>query len=101
MERARVVVVHRDDIPGRPGDYDEASVGVVYGMLKEAVDDAGGMRSVIKDGNRVLVRANACWAVKPDSGIASDPRVVEALMRLIRDETDPRVNHGFHRSLDP
>ncbi len=90
MGKTRVAVVHRDDIPGRPGDYDEASVRVVYGMLKEAVDASGGMRSVIKDGNRVLVRANACWAVKPDSGIASDPRVVEALMRLIRDETDPR-----------
>ena len=90
MERARVAVVHRDGIPGRPGDYDEASIQFVYGMLKEAVDASGGMRSVIKDGNTVLVRANACWAVKPDSGIASDPRVVEALMRLIRDETDPR-----------
>ena len=90
MEKTRVAVVHRDDIPGRPGDYNEASVQFVYSMLKEAVDASGGMRSFIKDGSKVLVRANACWAVKPDSGIASDPRVVEALMRLIRDETDPR-----------
>ncbi|MFB0507522.1 MAG: DUF362 domain-containing protein [Thermodesulfobacteriota bacterium] len=90
MQRTKVAVVHRDDIPGRPGEYDETSVQVVYGMLKEAVDASGGMRSVMKDGDKVLVRANACWAVKPDSGIASDPRVVEALMRLIRDESNPR-----------
>ncbi len=88
-EKARVAVVHRATIPGRPGEYDEAAVKVVYGMLKKAVDSVGGMKSVIKEGDRVVVRANACWAVKPDSGIAADPRVVEALMRLIRKETKP------------
>ncbi len=90
MDKTRVAVVHRDVIPGRPEEYDEESVRVVYGMIKQAVDSVGGMRSVIKDGDRVLVRANACWAVKPDSGIACDPRVVEALMRVIRNETKPR-----------
>ena len=90
MKKPRVAVVHRKVIPGRPGEYDEKSLKVVYGMLKKAVDAVGGMKSVIKKGDKVVVRANACWAVKPDSGIASDPRVVEALMRLIRDETKPR-----------
>lgn len=89
MKKPRVAVVHRKVIPGRPGEYDEKSLKVVYGMLKKAVDAVGGMKSVIKKGDKVVVRANACWAVKPDSGIASDPRVVEALMRLIRDETKP------------
>jgi len=90
VKKPRVAVVHRKVIPGRPGAYDEKSLKVVYGMLKKAVDAVGGMKSVIKKGDKVVVRANACWAVKPDSGIASDPRVVEALMRLIRDETKPR-----------
>ena len=90
MSKTRVSVIHRDSIPGTPGEYDEESLRVVYGMLKEAVDAVGGMRSVIKAGDKVVVRANACWAVKPDSGIAADPRVVEALMRLIRDETRPK-----------
>jgi uncharacterized protein (DUF362 family) len=82
--------MHRKVIPGRPGEYDQESLKVVYRMLKRAVDAAGGMKSFIKSGDKVLVRANACWAVKPDTGIASDPRVVEALMRLIRNETKPR-----------
>ena len=90
MEKTRVAVAHRDVIPGRPGEYDQESVSVVYEMIKEAVDSVGGMKSVIKTGDRVLVRANVCWAVKPDSGIACDPRVVEALMKLIRNETKPR-----------
>ncbi len=89
MEKTKVAVAHRGVIPGRPGEYNEESVKAVYGMLKQTVDAAGGMKSVIKDGDKVLVRANACWAVPPDSGIACDPRVVEALMRLIRDETRP------------
>ena len=89
MKKPRVAVVHRQVVPGRPGEYDEESLKVVYGMLKKAVDSVGGMKSVIKKGDKVVVRANACWAVKPDSGIAADPRVVEALMRLIRKETKP------------
>jgi uncharacterized protein (DUF362 family) len=90
MKKTTVAVAHRDHIPGTPGDYDEASIQVVYQMLKQAIDAVGGLRAVIKDGDKVVVRANACWAAKPDSGIAADPRVVEALMRLIRDETKPR-----------
>ena len=90
MKKPIVAVVHRKVIPGRPGEYDEKSLKVVYGMLKKAVDAVGGMKSVIRKGDKVVVRANACWAVKPDSGIACDPRVVEALTRLIRDETKPR-----------
>jgi uncharacterized protein (DUF362 family) len=89
MDKAVVSVVHRDQIPGTPGTYDQAAVEIVYDMLKEAVDAVGGMRSVIDDGDKVVVRANSCWAAKPDSGVAGDPRLVEALMRLIRDETNP------------
>jgi uncharacterized protein (DUF362 family) len=90
VKETRVAIAHRDVVPGRPSEYDEESLNVVYGMIKETVDAVGGMKSVIRDGDRVLVRANACWAVPPDSGIACDPRVVEALMRLIRNETNPR-----------
>ncbi|MFN2219398.1 MAG: hypothetical protein ACK2UA_12385, partial [Anaerolineae bacterium] len=89
MERTTVAVIHRDTVPGTPGNYDEAAVQFVYEMLKDAIDSVGGMRSVIDDGDKVVVRANSCWAAKPDSGIAGDPRLVEALLRLIRDETRP------------
>ena len=90
MDKTRVAVAHRGQVPGTPGNYDESSIQVVYQMLKQIIDAVGGLKSVIKDGDKVVVRANACWAAKPDSGIAADPRVVEALMRLIRDETKPR-----------
>jgi uncharacterized protein (DUF362 family) len=58
-------------------------------MLRKALEPLGGIGSVIQDGDKVVVRANSCWAAKPNSGIAGDPRLVEALMRLIRDETSP------------
>jgi len=89
VEKPRVAVIHRATVPGTPGNYDESAVQVVYEMLKDAVDRVGGMRSVIDDGDKVVVRANSCWAAKPDSGIAGDPRLVEALLRLIRNETRP------------
>lgn len=90
MDKPRVSVVHRPHVPGTPAVYDEAALQAVYGMLKEAVDAVGGLRSIIDDGDRVVVRVNACWASRPDTGIPSDPRVVEAFMRLIRSETRPR-----------
>jgi hypothetical protein len=54
MEKSRAALVHRDVIPGRPGEYDEESLRVVYGMLKEAVDAVGGMKSVIRKGDKVV-----------------------------------------------
>jgi len=89
MTKERVALIHREEIPGTPGDYGPESVDVVYGMLKEAVDAVGGLSSVVADGDNLMVRVNACWAAEPDTGIPSDPRVVEAMMRLIRDETNP------------
>ncbi|HSR33450.1 MAG TPA: DUF362 domain-containing protein [Anaerolineae bacterium] len=89
MEKPRVAIVHREHVPGTPAEYDEQSVQVVYSMLREALEPVGGIGSVVQDGDKVVVRANSCWAAKPNSGIAGDPRLVEALMRLIRDETSP------------
>lgn len=89
MKKTRVSVIHREHIPGTPGSYDESALECVYTTLKEAVNAVGGLRSVISNGDRVVVRANACWAAKPDSGVAADPRVVEALMKLIREEAAP------------
>jgi uncharacterized protein (DUF362 family) len=89
VEKPRAAIVHRDDVPGTPGEYDEQSVQVVYSMLQEALEPFGGMRSIIDDGDKVVVRANSCWAAMPNSGIAGDPRLVEALLRLIRNETNP------------
>jgi uncharacterized protein (DUF362 family) len=89
VEKPRVAIVHRDHVPGMPGKYDRQSVQVVYSMLREALEAVDGMRSIIDDGDKVVVRANSCWAAKPDSGIAGDPRLVEALLRLICDETNP------------
>jgi hypothetical protein len=51
MEKSRVAVIHRDVVPGKPGEYDEESLRVVYGMLKETVDAVGGMKSVIRKGD--------------------------------------------------
>lgn len=87
--KPEVAIVHREHVPGTPAAYGEESVQVVYDMLREALAVVGGMRAVIDDGDRVVVRANSCWAARPDSGIAGDPRLVEALLRLIRDETNP------------
>ncbi|MBC7241862.1 MAG: hypothetical protein H5T60_05395, partial [Anaerolineae bacterium] len=67
MEKPKVYVAHRDVIPGTPGDYGEDAVRVVYDMLKEAIDAVGGLRSFIRDGAKVVVRANVCWAAKPET----------------------------------
>ena len=79
-----VAVVHRDAIPGSPAEYGEDAVSAVYEMLEESLVHIGGIDSIIKPGDRVLLKVNACWPVSADSGITSDPRVVAAVVRYLK-----------------
>lgn len=90
MEKAVVSLVHRKEVPESPGKYSAKGLKVVHSMVKEAIELVGGIESVVKPNDRVVVKANACWPVPADTGIPDDPRVVEALIRIIKEETEAR-----------
>ena len=90
MMKPEVAIIHREKVTGTPANYDDKDLGIVKKMVKEAVDEVGGFGSVIKPGDRVLIKANICWHISPDTGVVNDPRVIESVISLIKEETDPR-----------
>jgi uncharacterized protein (DUF362 family) len=84
-ENSVVSLVHRDSVPGTPGEYDQDSLNVVRGMVKEAIDHVGGIRRFVKPHNKVFVKPNVVGAIPPEFGCTTDPRVLEALCSIILD----------------
>ena len=85
-EKGIVALIHRDEVSGKPGELDDASVGIIKGMVKEAIDYLGGVKKFVKPGYKVVIKPNAFWPINPETALNTDPRVVEALIELIREE---------------
>ncbi len=83
-KRARVTVIHRDSVPGTPGEYNEESLKIIQEIVGQALDDNGFSRLV--KGRSVLIKPNL---VRPDpdfpSATTTDPRVIIAVLRLCRE----------------
>jgi len=90
VDEPKVFISNRETIPGTPGNYGEEAVDTVYEMLKESVEAVGDIRSIIEPGDKVVLKLNACWPKLPDSGVASDPRVVAALVRYLKKTTEAK-----------
>jgi uncharacterized protein (DUF362 family) len=86
MRKARSVVsvARRDRIPETPAEYTKESIEVIKDMLIEAIGPLGGFRKFIEPGHKVVIKPNVVWTFKPETALNTDPRVVEALIELIR-----------------
>lgn len=78
---------------------DRSEVAVVKGkqidqMVKEAVSMVGGIESVVKPGDNVLVKPNICLPLPPEKGDSTNPEVVAALVKLAKEAGAARVIVG-------
>lgn len=85
-EKSTVALIKRDKLSGSPGKYDQKAVEEVKGMLKEGIDYVGGMKKFVKPNDVVLLKVNSVYAVPPESAWNVDPRLIEALVILIKEE---------------
>lgn len=83
-----VSLIHREDIPGSPNRYQD--VNVIKEMIKEGVDYLGGIKRFVRPGNKVAIKPNVFWPISAETALVTDPRVVKALVLLIREEV-PKV----------
>jgi uncharacterized protein (DUF362 family) len=90
LSRPIVSIVHRSKVPGTPGKYTREDILTVKEMIRETLDPLGGIGSIVHQGDKVLIKPNMVGAHKPEDGATTDPRVVAALVQLIREETKPR-----------
>ncbi|NVM31118.1 MAG: DUF362 domain-containing protein [Candidatus Helarchaeota archaeon] len=57
---AKVAIVHRDEVPGLPSKYTDKELKVVTDMVDEMFNLLGGIDKIIKPGETVVLKPNAC-----------------------------------------
>lgn len=77
----------------------------VFEVVRAAVDLLGGMRAFVKPGATVLIKPNQTVFYSAEEGCTTDPLVVGALIRLVKEAGAERVqvaesSGGFFSSLD-
>jgi len=74
----------------------KSAVSIVKGddvavCVRKALDLAGGIRSIVQPGQTVLIKPNFGVAVPPETGIITDPRVIDALIDECRKADSARI----------
>ncbi len=77
----------------------KCEVSVVKGekteqMVNQAISMIGGMKSIVKKGDIVLIKPNICLPLPPEKGDATDPIVVASLVKLAKAAGASRVIVG-------
>jgi uncharacterized protein (DUF362 family) len=68
---------------GRGDDYDK--------VTREAVNNAGGIKDIVKKGDVVLIKPNICMYSDPGSPIITDYRVVQTVANMAREYGASRI----------
>lgn len=63
-------------------DYEDSEV---YNAVKKAVDLVGGIRSFVKEGEKILIKPNLLSAAPSDSAITTHPSIVRAAVKLVKE----------------
>ena len=54
----------------------------------------GGMQNIVKAGDKVLIKINTVIPVPANAGFTTDPRMLEALIELVKEQNPSRIQIG-------
>ncbi|MCX7710901.1 MAG: DUF362 domain-containing protein [Clostridia bacterium] len=60
-------------------------------VTRQAIDNAGGLKGLIKPGNTVIIKPNMIRAAKPEAGIVTDYRVVQEIANIAKESGASRI----------
>ena len=85
---------------GTPDDYSRDQLDVVKAMIKQVADDTtGGMKNIVKAGDKVMIKINTVIPSPPENGFTTDPRMLEALIELVMEQGPGVVQIGERSAL--
>ena len=84
MDRSKVIVIPCDS-------YDEEKV---YNALKKGLLELGGLKSIVKPEEKILVKPNLLSAAIPDKAVTTHPSVLKAVYRLLSECGYENVKSG-------
>ena len=94
-KKTTVGIGHSDADLGKPAEYTRAQLDLVKQMIRDVADQTmGGMRNIVKPGNKVLIKINTVIPVPANTGFTTDPRMLEALIELVQEQKPSRIQIG-------
>jgi len=91
-----VVIEGCENMPPFEERYSPESIESLIEALSRVFDLLGGLDKFIKNGDRVLIKPNVVVPEPPWTGVNTDPRVLEALIELIKGNNPKRIMVGEH-----
>ena len=64
---------------------DDYNIENVYIALQKALDLLGGLKTIIKPNDRVLLKINLLAPTKPEQAVTTHPVVIKSLIKLVKD----------------
>lgn len=94
-KRTTVAIAHSDADLGKPGECSREQLNLVKQMIKDVADQTmGGMRNIVKQGDKVLIKINTVIPVPANAGYTTDPRMLEALIELVQEQQPAKIRIG-------
>jgi uncharacterized protein (DUF362 family) len=99
--KSKVSIIQTDKLTETQKNYSQKDVKVVRAMLEETFDNLGGLSSMVKPGDKVMIKPNLVEVPYPKTGgsVLTDPRIIEALC-LILTEYGCKVLVGEGKSVN-
>src|SRR3954468_24963302 len=96
MEKKTTIgIAHSDADLGKPAECSREQLELVKGMIKDIADQTmGGMDKIVKPGHKVLIKINTVIPVAANAGFTTDPRMLEALIELVKEQNPSRIQIG-------
>src|SRR5260370_6654185 len=94
-KRTVVSIAHSGADLGKPAEYTRDQLALVKAMIKSiAGETMGGMENIVKAGDKVLIKINTVIPVPANAGFTTDPRMLEALIELVKAQNPARIQIG-------
>src|SRR3712207_4756230 len=94
-KKTTVAIAHSNADLGKPAEYTREQLDLVKQMIKDIADQSmGGMKNIVKRGQKVLIKINTVIPVPANAGFTTDPRMLEALIELVQEQNPARIQIG-------
>lgn len=102
MEKRSTVSIVKGNVGGTQQSYTEADLQVVRDMLVKSFDNLGGLASMVRPSDKILIKPNLVEVPYPRTAgsVLTDPRILEALCSLLRDYGASQVLVGEGKSVN-
>src|SRR5919109_707543 len=94
-KKTTVAIAHSDADLGKPAEYSREQLDLVKQMISDiAGHTMGGMQNIVKPEQKVLIKINTVIPVPANAGFTTDPRMLEALIELVKEQNPSRIQIG-------